>query len=225
MPAVGNPPWDKLSFDRKEVIGSLFLPVLQTTRMEEWVGLGVCPSIAFCRCDSKNAVARGPEVPGAARSRHEQDLSRLVPRPGLPLPALAPGLAPRGRPGLLPPRHRRHPRPLPLLRPLRARTPRPAAVPSPDDGRPAAVLLRHRHPLLAQDHEALPAPTSPAGSSSATTSPTSAPSATSARPTWPAWRPSSSRCSSSAPWPGWPRSGPSPWTGPRSRPTPRGTRR
>jgi hypothetical protein len=37
-------------------------------------------------------------------------------------------------------------------------------------------------------------------------------------------KPSSSRSSSSVPWPGWPRSAPSPWTGPRSRPTPRGTR-
>jgi hypothetical protein len=35
----------------------------------------------------------------------------------------------------------------------------------------------------------------------------------------------SSRSSSSVPWPGWPRSAPLPWMAPRSRPTPRGTRR
>ena len=98
--------------------------------------------------------------------------------------ALASGLAPRGRSGLLPPRYRRHPRPHPHLRPLRARTAGPAAVPPPDDGHTAAVLLRHRHPFLAEDHAPLPAPTSPAASSSARTSPTSAPSATSARSTW-----------------------------------------
>src|SRR3954470_23429395 len=95
-------------------------------------------------------------VPSLVRRWYEQDLSRLVPRPGLPLPALAPGLAPRGRPRLLPPRHRRHPRPLVLPPPLRTQAERAAAVPPQDDGRPAALLLRHRHPLLAADHEALP---------------------------------------------------------------------
>ena len=46
-----------------------------------------------------------------------------------------------------------------------------------------------------------------------------------ARRIWRAWRRSSSRCSSYVPWPGWPGSGRSRWTGPRSRPMPRGTRR
>src|SRR3954463_5719569 len=48
-----------------------------------------------------------------------------------------------------------HPRPPPPLRPLPARAARSAAVPSPDDGRSAAVLLRHRDAVLAEDHEAV----------------------------------------------------------------------
>src|SRR3954462_8810552 len=50
----------------------------------------------------------------------------------------------------------RRPPPHRALRPQRARPARAAAVPSPDDGRPAVVLLRHRHPVLADDHEAVP---------------------------------------------------------------------
>jgi hypothetical protein len=36
---IGNPPWDKPRFERKEVIGSLHLPVLEAMRMEDWVSL------------------------------------------------------------------------------------------------------------------------------------------------------------------------------------------
>src|SRR5205807_508952 len=118
--------------------------------------LGVCLSIAFRPRYSENAVARGLRVPDAPRSWHEQDLSRLVPRPTLDLSPLAARLAPRGRPGLLPARHGGFLRPRPLLCLLRARDPRPAAVPPADDGLSPAVLLRHGHPLLAQDHETLP---------------------------------------------------------------------
>src|SRR4051812_33309490 len=96
-----------------------------------------CPRpLTFEQCPGPS-----PIVAGQLRGWHDQDVSRLVLRPGLPLPTLATRLAPRGRPGLLPPGHRRHTRPRADLRPLRARASRPAALPPPDDGRTAAVLL------------------------------------------------------------------------------------
>src|SRR5262249_27942833 len=110
---------------------------LRLTRFEE-----------YRRCRSR--IRRAP------RRVAEQDLPPRCPRPGLSAAPFAPGLAPRGPPGLLPARYRRRDRPGPDLRPLRARDPRPAPVPPPDDGHPAAVLLRHRHPLRAQDHGPLP---------------------------------------------------------------------
>ena len=74
-------------------IGRAWQPRLKYAGTYDQKWLGVCPSIAFRRRDSNNPVASGFQSPDSARLRHEQDLSRVVPRPSLYVSALASGLA------------------------------------------------------------------------------------------------------------------------------------